>query len=240
MIWRSRSFWTSSAISIAFSVLGSSGTASMIGGMLRIRSHSPAQRDARIAGDSLCRRSAGGGRCENFLRFMHAGPIETFDQRGQLRRRQSNDAILDLRPAELAILEPLGEQANARSIPENQLHPIRSLGPENVDSARERIRPHVLAHQRRQPFRSFAEVDRLCRHHNPDRARRPDHAPAFSARITAMTIFASAPRPTRTVTPSISSLIAGARKESRSDLSCAASGASIIAGTNKAEAGSET
>lgn len=38
----------------------------------------------------------------------------------------------------------------------------------------------------------------------PDRARRSNHAPPFNARSTAATVFASAPRPTRTVAPSIS------------------------------------
>ena len=45
---------------------------------------------------------------------------------------------------------------------------------------------------------------RLGRHHHPDRACRTDHAPAFKARSTTATVFASAPRPIRTVTPSIS------------------------------------
>lgn len=54
---------------------------------------------------------------------------------------------------------------------------------------------------------TFAEVDRLGRHHHPDRAGRADHAPAFSARSTAATAFASAPQPTRTVTQSISTSI---------------------------------
>ena len=40
--------------------------------------------------------------------------------------------------------------------------------------------------------------------HHAHRARRADHVPAFTARSTAATVFASAPRPTRMVTPSIS------------------------------------
>ena len=65
-------------------------------------------------------------------------------------------------------------------------------------------RTHLLAHQCRQALCAFAEVDRPGRHHHTDRAPQADHAPAFSARITAATVFASAPPLTRTVTPSIS------------------------------------
>jgi hypothetical protein len=39
-------------------------------------------------------------------------------------RRQAHHTVLDLRSAEGPILEPLGEQAQARSIPEHQLDPI--------------------------------------------------------------------------------------------------------------------
>ncbi len=46
----------------------------------------------------------------------------------------------------------------------------------------------------------FAEVNWLRRRQHPDRTRRP----AFKARITAATVFVSAPRPTRTVIPSLS------------------------------------
>jgi hypothetical protein len=35
-------------------------------------------------------------------------------------------AVLDLRPAEDAVVHPLGEQAQARAIPEDQLDPVRT------------------------------------------------------------------------------------------------------------------
>jgi hypothetical protein len=47
----------------------------------------------------------------------------------------------------------------------------------------------------------------VCRHHHADRASRPDHVPSFNARSTAVTVIASAPRPTRTLMPSISTSI---------------------------------
>jgi hypothetical protein len=43
--------------------------------------------------------------------LVHAPPVQTFQQRGQLRRRQSHDTVLDLRPTEDTVLEQLGEQA---------------------------------------------------------------------------------------------------------------------------------
>jgi hypothetical protein len=64
--------------------------------------------------------------------------------------------------------------------------------------------PFGLAHQRRQPLGTFAEVDRLGRHHHPDRAGRADHAMAFDARRTIVSVAASMPRPMRIFTPPIS------------------------------------
>ena len=61
-------------------------------------------------------------------------------------------------------------------------------------------------------LRIIAEVHRLRRHHDLDGTRRPDHDVAFSARITAATVLASAPRPTRMAMPSISSSIAPASR----------------------------
>ena len=49
----------------------------------------------------------------------------------------------DVRPAECAVLKPLGEQAHAGAVPEDQLHPVRPLGAEHVDGAGERIGPSV-------------------------------------------------------------------------------------------------
>jgi hypothetical protein len=96
---------------------------------------------------------------------------------------------------------------SSRQLSEDQLDPVRTLGPERIDRPRERVCHHGLAHQRRQSLGTFAEVDRPGRHHHPDRARRSDHAPAFNARSTAIKVFASAPRLTRIVTPSISTSI---------------------------------
>jgi hypothetical protein len=46
--------------------------------------------------------------------------IEPFKQRRKLRRRQALHSVLDLRPAELAVLQPFGDEAAARAVPKNQ------------------------------------------------------------------------------------------------------------------------
>ena len=74
------------------------------------------------------------------------------EQIGKPRGGKTHHPILDLRPAELTVLEPLGEQAHAYSVPEYQLHPVRAFGAEDVDRPVERIGLHDLAHQSRQAF----------------------------------------------------------------------------------------
>lgn len=178
----------------------------------RIRPYSPAPGDGGIAADSLGRGSARLHRSARPAGFMDPPPIQPFKQRRQLSGRQPHHAILHFRPAERAILQPLRIKADAGAVPEDQLDPIRPFCPEDIDCAAERIGAHRLAHQRGQPLRPLAEVDRLRRHHDLDGARRPDHDVAFSARITAATVLASAPRPTRMAIPSISSSITPASR----------------------------
>src|SRR6185437_4375953 len=137
-------------------------------------------------------------RCVNPL------PIQPFQQGRELCSRQPHHAVVHVRPAELAILKPLGEQAHAGAIPVNQLDPVSPFRPEDIDRTRERVGLHGLAYKRRQTLGSLAEVHRRRRHQHSNRARRTDHVPAFRARSTAATILASAPWPIRTLTPSIS------------------------------------
>jgi hypothetical protein len=67
--------------------------------------------------DSLRRRSARQLRRDRFLGLANAATIEPFDERRELRGRQSHHAVFDLRPAELALFEPFGEQADPRAVP---------------------------------------------------------------------------------------------------------------------------
>src|SRR3954452_20765000 len=152
-----------------------------------------------------------------------------------------HDDILQVRPTECAILEPLGEQTHSRAVPEDQLHAIRTLGAEHINGAGERIGPHLLAHQSRQAFGALAEVDRPRCHHHPDCTSWPDHPLAFSACSTAATVFASAPRPIRTVTQSISTSIIPERSACRRLRTAwrgalAGGGVSTTAGTNSGAA----
>jgi hypothetical protein len=123
------------------------------------------------------------------LRERASNPI--LPTRPKVRQRQPHHSILHTRPPEPAVRQPLGEQAHSCAVPIDQLHPV---GPVSPGTHR----------QRRQALGALAAVDRLRRYQHPNRAGRTDHAPAFKARSTAATVFASAPRPMRMVTPSIS------------------------------------
>ena len=86
-------------------------------------------------------------------------------------------------------------------------------------------------------LRIIAEVHWRRRHQHPNRARRTDHVLAFKARSTAATVLASAPRPIRTLTPSIStSMLPELRSARRVRLRCrmarAGKADSTTAGTN--------
>ena len=124
--------------------------------------------------------------------LMHPAPIEAFHQRRELRRGQPDHSIVDLRPAERAVFQPLGKQTHACAIPVDQLHPIGALRPEHIDGPRERVGPHRLAYQRGQALGAFAEVHRLGRNHHPNRARGADHLTTFSTRMIAVTVATSA------------------------------------------------
>ncbi len=53
---------------------------------------------------------------------VDARPLQAFEQGGELRRRQTHDTVLDRRPAELRPFQPLGDEADAGAVPEQQLH----------------------------------------------------------------------------------------------------------------------
>ena len=62
------------------------------------------------APESTCRRLLRRLRRPN-LDLPDTRPVEPLNQCRELRRRQAHDTVLDLRPAERPLLEPLGEQA---------------------------------------------------------------------------------------------------------------------------------
>lgn len=70
------------------------------------------------------------GKTEHWRAAVRSGVWSSRGGSHELRRRQPNRAVLDLRPAESAALQPLGVKAQARAVSENQLHPIGALVPE--------------------------------------------------------------------------------------------------------------
>src|SRR5688572_1179530 len=84
-------------------------------------------------------------------------------------------SILHLGPAELAILQSLGDQNHSGAIPEHQLDAIGALGAEDINSPGERIGSHGVAHEGGQSVSPFAEVDGLGGHENTDSTSRSDH-----------------------------------------------------------------
>lgn len=63
----------------------------------------------------------------HLARFVHPPPVEAFQECLQLCRRQSHDTIGNARPAELAILQPLGEQAYARAVEVDEVDAVGAV-----------------------------------------------------------------------------------------------------------------
>src|SRR5438552_4746943 len=135
---------------------------------------------------------------------MHARPVQPFDQGRELSGRQPHDAVLDPRPAELAIIETLAHQHETSAVPDKQLHPVGALGAEHVDHPGERVRPERLLHERGEPIHALAEVDRLGCNKYPHRSGGEDHRTLFSSPMTAASVRMSTFRRRRTMAPPIS------------------------------------
>src|SRR3954469_3012751 len=203
MIWRSRSLSARSSKSIALSRPGSSGSPEAEEVTNRLDQSCQALTITLTHVDELfC--SAWNSRHRDLPRRVHPLPIEPFEQGGELGCGQPHHPVLDLRPAELALFQPLGDENYAGAVPEDQLDPVGAFGPEHIDCARERVGAHRLTHESRQAVHPLAEVDRARRHQDAHRAGGPNHGPTFSARITAAIACGLAPDPIRTTMPSIS------------------------------------
>src|SRR3954451_11582310 len=241
MIWRSRSLSARSSKSIALSVPGSSERAGAGAVTNRLDHALQALATALLNCATLFCSARHSGHCD-LPRRVHPLPIEPFKQDGEFGCREPHDPVLDLGPAELALFQPLGDENYARAVPEDQLDPVSSFGPEHIDRARERVGAHRLTHERRETVCPFAEVDRLGRHHDADCAGGPNHGPTFSARITAAIACGLAPDPIRTTVPSTSTSIPMTGPGWRARRGCDAGGggrpgtASTTAGTNRAGA----
>src|SRR3954467_7636444 len=241
MIWRSRSLSARSSKSIVFSRPGSSGRAGA--GVVTNRLDHALQALAIVLLNCttlFCSARHSGHR--DLPRRVPPLPIEPFEQDGEFGCREPHDPVLDLGPAELALFQSLGDENDARAVPEDQLDPVSSFGPEHIDRARERVDAHRLTHESRETVCPFAEVDRPGRHHDAARARGPDHDTAFRAQITAGIACGLAPDPIRTTMPSISTSIPMTGPCRRARRGCGAGGSggredgSTTAGTNRAGA----
>src|SRR5271170_4365564 len=141
MIWRSRSLSARSASSIALSMPGSSGRASVVVVTKTIESYSTTTCDP-FDGSRSAFRSACRGRHRRSPRLMDPAPIEPFQECLKLGGAQPHHPVVYRRPPELAVLEPLGDEHHTTPVPEDQLHSISPFRAEDVNHARERIGAH--------------------------------------------------------------------------------------------------
>src|SRR3954465_9005174 len=126
MIWPSRSLSALSSKSIALSRPGSSGSPEAEEVTYRLDQSCQALTITLTHVDELfC--SACNSRHRDLPRRVHPLPIEPFEQGGELGCGQPHHPVLDLRPAELALLQPLGDEDHARAVPEDKLDPVRRL-----------------------------------------------------------------------------------------------------------------
>src|SRR5439155_1547799 len=93
----------------------------------------------------------------------------------------------------------LGDEHDPSAVPEQQLHAICALGPEDVDDAAIRIGTEALAHHGSKSVHALTEIDRLHRDQNLHAAGGNNHEAAFTARRTSFSVAASTPGGTRTV-----------------------------------------
>src|SRR5215217_7978094 len=108
MIWRSRSLSARSSSSIVLSRPGSSGRAGAGAVTNRLdQIRQPLTITLARSGEPFF--SAWHSRHGHLPRRVNPLPIQAFEQRLELGRTQAHDPVLDLGPAELTLLQPLGE-----------------------------------------------------------------------------------------------------------------------------------
>ena len=139
---------------------------------------------------------------------VKARPVQSIDERGQLRGRQTHHSVADRRPAKRPFLKALPIQNQAGAVPGQNLQPVRPLRAKDEDRPRERIALKLVLRQRRQAVGAASEVDRLRRHKNPNARGNPNHVAAFTARSTFVSAATSVPGLTRTTAaPSAISIV---------------------------------
>src|SRR3954464_7623641 len=126
MIWRSRSLSARSSKSIVFSRPGSSGRAGA-GAVTNRLDHALQALAIVLLNCTTLFCSARHSGHRDLPRRVHPLPIEPFEQDGEFGCREPHDPVLDLGPAELALFQSLGDENDARAVPEDQLDPVSRL-----------------------------------------------------------------------------------------------------------------
>src|SRR5687767_11967025 len=123
MIWRRRSLSARSSSSIALRVPGSSGRAGA-GAVTNGLDHGSQALATVLLSCAALFYSARHGGYGGLARLVNAAPIQPFEQGGELGCREPHHPVLDLRPAELALLQPLGDENHAGAVPEHEFNPV--------------------------------------------------------------------------------------------------------------------
>ena len=98
---------------------------------------------------------------------VEARPIQSVNERGELRSREPHYAITDRRPSKRALLKPFPKQHKAGPVPGQNFQTIRSFRTEDEDRAGEGIALELFARQRGKTVSATPEVYRLRRHQHP-------------------------------------------------------------------------
>src|SRR5262249_45321840 len=106
-------------------------------------------------------------------------PIQPFEKRGELGRRQTHHPVLYARPAEFAVFETLINQNQTRAVPDQNFDPVRAFRPENEGCAAERIKLERLKNNRCKAIDPFAEINRPRGDIDPRRNRAENHLRLF-------------------------------------------------------------
>src|SRR6056297_2935404 len=140
------------------------------------------------------------------LQGLHAPPIQTREQGLKLSRFQTHHPVLDGRPFEAVILQPLIRHHQPAAVPVDQLQPIRPLGAEHINRPIKGLLSQMTLHQSGQPVMTLAEVDRITGHKNPDIVGWRDHVPMARAISAIRAAGVAASRRTMT-SPLITSIV---------------------------------
>src|SRR5581483_301386 len=122
--------------------------------------------------------------CEGRLpRALWGAPIDAFQQHRQLCRGERDGALLRHRPHEAALLQPLGEQAEALPVPVENLDEIAALAAEGEQVAGKWVLLQYLLRHHTEAVETAAHVGRTARQIDAHTGRHGDHerSPSMTA-----------------------------------------------------------